>query len=163
MKAIDLVGKTTEVANKQIVMAGLDLTEYGEYPNHLGYNVYRNEDTEQEIVILYQWIKIGEKKYAAGVVKRAEVYEDLICHEKPYTIATIDELIVDAVNYVRDNKTWSAWEDDQALDCINNREPIPHKIADEIYDLMEEWGEEHNLPENWWGEFKTEDDIFLDL
>lgn len=30
------------------------------------------------------------------------------------------------------------------------RRPIPKDIADKLYDLMEEYGEDHDLGENWW-------------
>lgn len=30
------------------------------------------------------------------------------------------------------------------------RRPIPKDIADKLYDLMEEYGEDYDLGENWW-------------
>ena len=72
-------------------------------------------------------------------------------------------MIEKAIAYVKANKTWTAWEDAQALDYINNRMPIPNKIADEIADLMEEFGEENVLPEGWWYDYGDENDIFLEL
>lgn len=71
--------------------------------------------------------------------------------------------IEEAIAYVRKNKTWKDWEDAQALDNINNREPIPIRISEEIYDLMEEWSEDNDMPENWWLVEMDEEDIFLEL
>lgn len=61
-----------------------------------------------------------------------------------------------ALQYVRDNKTWTDAEEQVALDDIDHmRCPLAdtrtgEKIADEINDLMEEYGEENDLPEGWW-------------
>jgi len=36
------------------------------------------------------------------------------------------------------------------LESIGERRPMPTEIADKLYDLMEEYGEDNNLPEDWW-------------
>ena len=61
-----------------------------------------------------------------------------------------------ALQYVRDNKTWTDAEEQVALDDIDKmRCPLDNtrtgqKIADEINDLMEEYGADNDLPEGWW-------------
>lgn len=75
--------------------------------------------------------------------------------------------ISEAIQYVRENKTWSEAEERVALDRINElRCDVSYaseKISDDIHDLMEEYGEENNLPEGWWLDETTEDDIFFSL
>ena len=72
-----------------------------------------------------------------------------------------------AIQYVRENKTWSEAEERVALDRINElRCDIGYaseKISDEIHDLMEEWSEENGYPEEWWYNELTEDEIFFQL
>lgn len=36
-------------------------------------------------------------------------------------------------------------------------------IENEIYDFMEEYGQDHDLPEGWWLEFGDVEDIFWEL
>lgn len=36
------------------------------------------------------------------------------------------------------------------LESIGERRPMPGDIANKLYDLMEEYGEDNNLPEGWW-------------
>lgn len=40
-----------------------------------------------------------------------------------------------------------------------HREPITTDYDDEIHDLLEEWGEEHGLSEEWWSAYVEFDDI----
>lgn len=72
-----------------------------------------------------------------------------------------------AIQYVRDNKNWSDAEERVALDKINQfrcgiAQASP-SISDKICDLMEEYGEENDLPEGWWYDLADEDDIFYEL
>lgn len=72
-----------------------------------------------------------------------------------------------AVQYVRDNKTWSEAEDSLALERINNLrcciDFASPEICTEIHDLMEEFSQENDLPEGWWYNEANEDDIFFEL
>ena len=72
-----------------------------------------------------------------------------------------------AIQYVRENKTWNDGEDFAALETIDNYKcdigQANRKIADEIIDLMEEFGENNGLPEGWWYEYGDEDDVFFEL
>ena len=79
----------------------------------------------------------------------------------------MDILLSDSVKYVKENKTWSDALEQVALERINQfrcdiRQACP-QIADEIHDLMEEYADEHDLPEGWWYEVTDEDDIFFSL
>lgn len=72
-----------------------------------------------------------------------------------------------AIQYVRENKTWSDAEERVALDIIGHMrcsiDLASPKICDEIHDLMEEWSEDNDMPEGWWYEDANEDDIFFEL
>ena len=72
-----------------------------------------------------------------------------------------------AIQYVRENKTWTEAEERVALDKINkircNINQASDKIACEIHDLMEEWSADNGMPENWWWEYESEDSIFWKL
>lgn len=70
-----------------------------------------------------------------------------------------------AIQYIRDNKTWSKHAEEEALNYINKMRcginHADHDICEEIADLMEEYSEENNLPEGWWLNYGDENDIFL--
>ena len=89
--AQSLVDKDVESVNKSLVMAGFELNEYGDEDQmgRFGYSSYVNNETEQEVKIIYPFNSFnGGKSVRAGKIVRAEVYNDLIYHEKPYDIAT---------------------------------------------------------------------------
>lgn len=72
-----------------------------------------------------------------------------------------------AIKYVRENKPWSDAEQEVAWENINNfrcdiGSAYP-SIADNITDLMEEYGEDNDLPEGWWYDEGDVDDIFTQL
>lgn len=46
------------------------------------------------------------------------------------------------------------------------REPlfrVNSQLSDSIYDLMEEYGQDHDLPENWWLSEHDEESILFEL
>lgn len=71
--------------------------------------------------------------------------------------------IDEAVQYVRDNKTWSVEDDEYALYLLGRGRNLPHDISDQIHDLMEEWSEENGFPEGWWYDEMDETEIFYKL
>lgn len=77
------------------------------------------------------------------------------------------EAIEKAIQYVKDNKTWSDLDEQEALDYMNEmRCDIYHansNICWAIADLMDEYGKGNDLPEGWWVDEISEDDIFLKL
>ena len=74
-----------------------------------------------------------------------------------------------AIQYVRENKTWTDAEEEVALDmmdrmrCPLNMTSTGTGICDKIRDLLNEYGEENNLAEDWWLDFGTEEDLFFKL
>lgn len=72
-----------------------------------------------------------------------------------------------AIQYVRDNRNWYEDEESVALRHIDEmRCPLSFaapSIAENIADLMDEYGEDNDLPDGWWHEFGDEDDIFMAL
>ena len=76
-------------------------------------------------------------------------------------------LLEEAIQYVRDNATWTEAEFEAARDKVERyRCGIAHAdsyISDAIYDLMEEFGEDNDLPEGWFLDVADEDDIFRQL
>lgn len=70
-----------------------------------------------------------------------------------------------AVAYVRENRGWTDAEDASALDKIDHYrcsiDFASPQIHSEICNLMDEYGEENGLPEDWWREFGDEDDVFF--
>lgn len=70
-----------------------------------------------------------------------------------------------ALNYVRKNIDcdYLAWLSNKAnaMRCpISLVDPL---FADTVYDLLEEFGEDNELPENYWMEFGDIDDILNEL
>ena len=72
-----------------------------------------------------------------------------------------------AIQYVRENKTWSDAEEIVALETIDHMrcslDYASPSICDEIHDLMEEWSEDNEMPEGWWYEEADEHDVFFML
>lgn len=69
-----------------------------------------------------------------------------------------------AVDYVKDNVRESHVLDvfNQVNDQQSSLQDVDPQLEDEIYDLMEEYGEDNDLPENWWlNEAEDEEEIFF--
>lgn len=73
----------------------------------------------------------------------------------------------EAIQYVREHKTWTDAEYEVAMDCIYEQhiplEDASEKIFNCIHDLMEEWSESNDMPEDWWYFETDEEDIFWAL
>lgn len=79
----------------------------------------------------------------------------------------MDKHLKEALKYVRENKNWSSAEEEVALEKIGNmrlniNEAAPD-ISNNIAELMDEYGQNEDLEEDWWREFGDEDDIFFML
>lgn len=72
-------------------------------------------------------------------------------------------LLKQAIKYVAENRTWSDTEDERAYELIGQHYPLPYSIEWQISDLMEEFSDEHDLPEGWWLNETDEEEIFLHL
>lgn len=76
-------------------------------------------------------------------------------------------LLENAIQYVRENASWTEAELQAARNKVEFRrcsiEYADSSIADEIYDLMEEFGEEEDMGEGWWLDLADEDEIFRRL
>lgn len=72
-----------------------------------------------------------------------------------------------AIKYVRENRTWSDAQEEVALERIEmyrcDISFADSSIADEISDLMEDYGQDNDLQEGWWLEYGDTDDIFFAL
>ena len=79
----------------------------------------------------------------------------------------MDAIIKKAIQYIRDNKTWSDAEEEVAYEIMNRTRCSLEHASDKIYcgiqDLMEEFGEEQGYPEGWWYYDTDEYEIFLAL
>lgn len=69
-----------------------------------------------------------------------------------------------AIAYVKDNVRELHVLDvfNQMYDQHSSLNAIAPDLSDRIYDLMEEYGEDNDLPENWWlNEAEDEEEIFF--
>jgi len=72
----------------------------------------------------------------------------------------------EVLDYIRDNRTWTDEQETRALYEIDRmRCPLSmthdgEQIEQGICDLLEEFGEENDLPEGWWLEEGDAEDIF---
>lgn len=79
------------------------------------------------------------------------------------------EKIAQALQYIRDNKTWTEAMEDVALEQISKmRCPLRmtstgESICNNIRDLLDEYGEENGLPQDWWQEWGDEERFFFTL
>lgn len=75
--------------------------------------------------------------------------------------------IKNAIQFVRENCTFGEDDVNHVLYLMDiERRPlrqINEGIAEEINELMNEYGKENELPEFWWTEHLDEDEIFLAL
>lgn len=72
-----------------------------------------------------------------------------------------------ALEFVRDNKSWTKFEEASAIeDMVRYRCPIEYAdddISNAISALMDEYGREIGLPEGWWEEQVDVNYIFWTL
>ena len=69
-----------------------------------------------------------------------------------------------AVAYVREHVDMA--DVAQAKVKMGEKNPlfrINHTLCDDIYDLMEEYGADHDLPEGWWLDEADEEEVLLRL
>ncbi len=79
-----------------------------------------------------------------------------------FFVATDLEL---AIAYVRKNVDMERVERVRSVLASNNMEfdDVDEDLSDEIYDLMEEYGADHDLAEGWWEYEGTTEDILKEL
>ena len=76
-------------------------------------------------------------------------------------MSTSNKHIIEAINLARANV--EQFEIEEGWYYISRREPIPTKIQDKLYDFLEEYGDDNDLPENWWAEYCDLEDFFMEL
>ena len=76
-----------------------------------------------------------------------------------------DDALEGAIQYVRDNHSWTDEEEEEALKLIEyyrcGIDYASYNISNEIVDLMNEYGMENGLGEDWWD--GDTDNIFRQL
>lgn len=79
-----------------------------------------------------------------------------------FFVATDLEL---AIAYVRKNVDMERVERVRSVLASNNMEldDVDENLSDEIYDLMEEYGADHDLAEGWWEYEGTAEDVLREL
>jgi hypothetical protein len=89
--------------------------------------------------------------------------------EKNKTMAT-EKNYREAIAYINENKTWSAEEEQVALEetakksCPLRRTSTGNGIINCIGELLDEFGTINNLSTDWWREFAdSEEDVFWEL
>lgn len=79
----------------------------------------------------------------------------------------MDKLLEKALRYVRENRTWSDAQEELANERMStyrcNMSFADPNITDKISDLLEEFGDDNDLPEGWWMEYGDADDIYYML
>ena len=70
-----------------------------------------------------------------------------------------------AIAYVRKNVDMERVERVRSILASNNMEldDVDENLSDEIYDLMEEYGADHDLAEGWWEYEGTTEDVLKEL
>lgn len=66
-----------------------------------------------------------------------------------------------AVAYIRQNL--ESYEIENAWAHIGRRMPIPCEISDKIRDLLNEYGEDNDLGEDWYLEYGDIEDFFMEI
>ncbi len=67
----------------------------------------------------------------------------------------------EALDYIRQNL--EQYEIDYCWHNIGRRLPIPTDIMLKISDLLDEYGEDNDLPEGWWMNYGSIEDIFMEI
>ena len=55
------------------------------------------------------------------------------------------------------------WQVEQALECINNRQPLPYDVKDILTEAMCEWCEDNDLPFEAWEQWGDIEDVFFNF
>lgn len=76
-------------------------------------------------------------------------------------MSTLNKDVINAINFVRDNI--KPFEIEEGWHYIANRQPLPSSISNKIYDLLEEYGDDNDLPEGWWENYCELEDFFMEL
>ena len=66
-----------------------------------------------------------------------------------------------AVEYVKQNL--EHYEIEKAWTFIGRRMGLPCEVEDKIHDLLEEYGEDNDLPEGWYLEYGDIEDFFMEI
>lgn len=79
----------------------------------------------------------------------------------------IKEDVKKAIQYVRENKSWSKEEEDHVLDEMNEKRCSLQYASDNIYceiaDLMNDWGDDNDYDVGWWLYYTSEEEVFMEL
>jgi len=76
-------------------------------------------------------------------------------------MCTTNKDIINAIEYLRSNI--QAFEIEEGWYYISNRQPIPSTLESKIFDLLEEYGADNDLPELWWEKYCDIEDFFIEL
>jgi hypothetical protein len=74
-----------------------------------------------------------------------------------------------AIAYINENKTWTAEEEQIAMDEMAGGIPLRRtstggNIINRISEVLDEFASINNLPDEWWRDFAdSEEDVFWDL
>ena len=119
------------------------------------------ESEERAKAILNGWIKYNPYEYAYSFDAYVKHEITDVNEEEP----DVPEEMRKALSYVRENMD----EDDMAIlkaqinKCYKSH-IIPNESAvdcSKVIDLLEEYGEDNNLPEGWWEEYGEIDDVLM--
>ena len=72
-----------------------------------------------------------------------------------------------AIEYVRQNRTWDDLDEAVALRRINelrcSLDFADAELSNKIADLLDEYGQENCLPEDWWRDITDTDEVFFEI
>ena len=68
---------------------------------------------------------------------------------------TTQEHFSACVEYIKRNL--EHWEIEKGWDFIGKRMGLPNELAGRIYDLIDDYTEDNDLPDDWWNDYEVED------
>ena len=148
------------------------LTQKGLTENEVK-NIEREIKLDTYASIFNQYMKEGENNSLSDAIpqRMLSLIKVEFDDEREMAEWENDNLFLDATDlelaiaYVRKNVDMERVERVRSVLASNNMEfdDVDEDLSDEIYDLMEEYGADHDLAEGWWEYEGTTEDILKEL
>lgn len=88
-----------------------------------------------------------------------DILQDVVSHEYEGQNEEEDHF-TKCVEYIKANL--EHWEIEEGWSYIGKRMPIPNELAGRIYDLIDEYAEDNDLPDDWWSLYDVEE-LFMEI
>jgi hypothetical protein len=89
-----------------------------------------------------------------------DILQDVVSHEYDNEPNTDDDHFERCVAYIKANL--EHWEIEEGWSYIGKRMGLPNELEGRIYDLIDEYAEDNDLPDDWWSLYDVEE-LFMEI